>query len=124
MSICLRRREFIAGLGGAAAWPLAAEAQQPAIPVIGFLGLAPDPNPSNFPAGRAFLQGLAEARYIPGENLAIEVRGANFQHSLLPWLAADLVARKVAVIVTSGSPYGAVNFSHRKQDTYPIRLKL
>jgi putative ABC transport system substrate-binding protein len=104
----IQRREFLAAVGGAASWPLAAGAQQPAMPVIGFLGLAPDPNPSNFPAGRAFLEGLAQAGYVPGRNLAIEFRGANFQHSILPRLAADLVARKVAVIVTSGSPYVAV----------------
>jgi putative ABC transport system substrate-binding protein len=104
----MMRREFIVGLGGAAAWPLAAGAQQPAIPVIGFLGLAQNPDLSSFPEGRAFLQGLAEAGYVPGRNLAIEVRGANFNPAVLPRLAADLVAQKVAVIVTSGSPYIAV----------------
>ena len=91
MTIRLRRREFIAGLGGAAVSPLAARAQQPSVPVIGFLGLAQNPNLSSldFPVGRAFLQGLAEAGYVPGRNLAIEVRGANFNPAVLPRLAAD-----------------------------------
>ena len=102
----IRRREFVAGLGGAAAWPLAAGAQQPTMPVIGYLSLA-SVSPNDSP-DRAFLGGLAQAGYVPGRNLAIEFRGANFQRSILPRLAADLVARKVAVIVTSGSPYAAV----------------
>ena len=110
MASYIGRRKFLATLlsGAAAAWPLAARAQQPAMPVIGFLGWAPNPNPSNFPIGRAFLEGLAQAGYVPGRNLTIEFRGANFQDSILPRLATDLVARKVAVIVTIGSPSVAV----------------
>jgi putative ABC transport system substrate-binding protein len=104
----MNRRKFITLLGGAAGWSLAGRAQQRSMPVIGFLGLASDPDPSTFPAGRAFLAGLAQAGYAPGRNLAIEVRGVNFQNSILPRVTADLVARKVAVIVTSGSPYVAV----------------
>jgi putative ABC transport system substrate-binding protein len=104
----MKRREFITLLSGAAVWSIAAHAQQRSMPVIGFLGLASDPDPSTFPAGRAFLAGLAQAGYAPGRNLAIEVRGANFQNSILPRVTADLVARKVAVIVTSGSPYVAI----------------
>ena len=102
-----RRREFITLLGGAAvAWPLSACAQQSAMPVIGFLALgSPDPN-SAF--GHAFRQGLADAGYVPGRNVAIEFRSANNQPALLPRLAADLVDRKVAVIVTTGSPYAAL----------------
>jgi len=97
------RREFIAGLGSAAVWPLAARAQQSAMPVIGYLNLAGGSLNTNI-YGRAFLEGLAQAGYVPGRNLAIEIRGANFQASILPRLAADLVARNVAVIVTIGGP--------------------
>ena len=115
MSILFRRREFIAGLSGAAAWPLAARAQQPAMPVIGSLqavqavGSADPQAPisESSSAGAAFLQGLAEAGYIPRRNVAVEIRRADTL-SVLPQLAADLVARKVSVIVTSGSPYAAV----------------
>jgi hypothetical protein len=97
----MRRREFIVGLGsGAAAWPIAARAQQPAKPVMGYLTLGRIPDSP----GNPFLEGLAKFGYVPGRNLAIEFRGADFQNSILPQLAADLVARKVAVIVTQGSP--------------------
>jgi putative ABC transport system substrate-binding protein len=101
MRLCLQRREFIAALGGAAAWPVAARAQQPTMPVIGFLRLG-----SGGPSA-GFRQGLAETGYVPGQNVALQVREANTP-SLLPRLSADLVERKVAVIVTSGSPYAAV----------------
>jgi putative ABC transport system substrate-binding protein len=102
----MSRRDFITLLGGAAAaWPLSANAQQ-AMPVIGFLALgSPDPN-SAF--GHAFRQGLADAGYVPGRNVAIEFRSANNQPALLSRLAAELVGRKVAVIVTTGSPYAAL----------------
>jgi putative ABC transport system substrate-binding protein len=106
----LKRREFITLLGGAATWPLAARAQQPRLPVIGYLylGYTLYPPSPNSLYGGAFLQGLAQAGYVPGRNLTIEFRGANFNDSVLPRLAADLVARKVDVIVTLGSPYAAV----------------
>jgi ABC-type uncharacterized transport system substrate-binding protein len=97
MSMCLRRRDFIAALGGGAAWPLTARAQQP---VMGYL--AYDRTPPTSPGNRPFLEGLAQAGYVPGRNVAIEFRGANFQNSILPRLAGDLVAHKVAVIVTAG----------------------
>ena len=109
MAIHIGRRELIVMLGSAAAaWPLMSRAQQPAIPVIGYLSLTSNaPSPNGLYAG-GFLQGLLQIGYVPGRNLAIEFRGANLQNSILPQLAADLVARRVAVIVTSGSPYAAV----------------
>ena len=100
----MRRRDFIAGLGSAA-WPLVARAQQSGVPVVGFLSLALDPPPPN---RSAFFQGLAQAGYVAGQNVAIAFRGANFEPSVFPRLAADLVASNVAVIVTAGSPYAAV----------------
>jgi putative tryptophan/tyrosine transport system substrate-binding protein len=103
--LMIGRRDFVAGIG-AAAWPFAARAQQPAIPVIGYLAYGRIPPTS--PGRRPFLEGLAQAGYVPGRTLAIEFRAANFQNSILPRLAADLVARNVAVIVTIGSPSAAV----------------
>jgi putative tryptophan/tyrosine transport system substrate-binding protein len=103
----MRRRDFIALLGGAGVtWPLAARAQQPGMPVIGYLGSA---SPEVW-AGRvrAFLQGLNEAGFSEGRNVGIEYRWAEDQYDRLPALAADLVSRGVSVIVAPGSALAAL----------------
>jgi len=98
----MNRREVITLLGGAAAWPLAARAQQPAMPVVGFVSGASSQGYAR-PLS-AFLKGLAETGYVEHHNVAIEYRWAEGQNDRLPALAADLVQRRVAVIVATTTP--------------------
>jgi putative ABC transport system substrate-binding protein len=114
----MRRREFISLIGGSvAAWPLAARAQQPGMPVVGFMHILSPDNVPHYVAG--FRQGLKEQGFIEGQNLAIEYRWAYGEYDRLPELAADLVRRGVAVLAaTGGQP--SPNVAMAATQTIPI----
>jgi putative tryptophan/tyrosine transport system substrate-binding protein len=114
----MRRREFIAFVGGTVAtWPLAARAQQPATPVIGFLSSrSPEDSTHLMPA---FAAGLADGGYVEGQNLAIEFRWARGRYDLLPAMASELVSRRVVVLTTAGGEPSALA-AKRATSTIPI----
>jgi putative tryptophan/tyrosine transport system substrate-binding protein len=111
----VRRRQFIAAIGGAAAWPLAARAQRRPVPVIGFLAVGPN-GPNRW--GAPFYQGLKETGYVEGQNVAIEYRGG--PPDRMRELATELVQRQVAVILTSND--GPALAAKRATSTIPIVL--
>src|SRR5215831_3809556 len=102
----MRRRDFIAGLGAAAMWPLAARAQQPALPLIGFLGMYSGGEIA--PLVERFREGLKAAGYVEGENVEIDWRWADWQPAPIAAMVADLLRRQAAVIVSAGAPLPAI----------------
>jgi putative ABC transport system substrate-binding protein len=113
----MKRRAFIAALGSAAAWPLVAQAQQPAMPVIGFMSGRSPTDSAHLVA--AFREGLSETGFVEGQNVVIEFRWADGQYDRLPALAAELVARPVAVLVGVGGDVSAIA-AKQATSTIPI----
>src|SRR6516165_10790396 len=100
----MRRRDFITLLGSASAWSLSARAQQPVMPVVGWLSSITASDPFGMSLLSAFRAGLKDAGYVEGQNVAIDFRWGEGQYSRLPTLAAELVAKRVAVIIAGGPP--------------------
>jgi putative ABC transport system substrate-binding protein len=114
----MKRRAFIAGLAGAAAWPVVARAQQPQMPVIGYLDTRSAQRTGG--AAKVFERSLAEVGYVEGKNVSIEYRWADGDNARLPALAADLVHRRVTLILASGGSSLAAQAAMRATSTIPI----
>jgi putative ABC transport system substrate-binding protein len=116
----MRRREFIVGLGSTAAWPVATQAQQPALPVIGYIGPSPDLKSRN---NAAFFRGLNEAGYADGRNVTIAYRWVEGHNDRLPGFVSELVSRRVAVIAVVDST-AAVLAAKAATQTIPIVFRI